>query len=99
MNAGRSLGWRLVTQLPSSTTSRFTQMPPALRMSSWNCKAADSRTRKEEPMTIPGSPRTQILDCLVNYFGLDEGERPGCQRYFCYHVLAGPRPRAGGGIA
>jgi hypothetical protein len=35
VKAGRSSGLRLVTQLPSSTTSRSTQWPPALRMSSW----------------------------------------------------------------
>ncbi len=34
LNAGISLGWRLVTQLPSCTNSRSTQLPPALRMSS-----------------------------------------------------------------
>jgi hypothetical protein len=33
LNAGK-LGWRLVTQLPSCTNSRSTQLPPALRMSS-----------------------------------------------------------------
>jgi hypothetical protein len=42
---------------------------------------------------------TQILDCLVSYFGLEENERPGYRRYFCYHVVAGPGPRAGGGVA
>ena len=31
----RNAGCRLVTQLPSSTTSRSSQRPPALRMSSW----------------------------------------------------------------
>ena len=35
LNAGKSPGCRLVTQLPSSTTSLSTQEPPALRMSSW----------------------------------------------------------------
>ena len=35
LKAGRSPGWRLVTQLPSSTTSRSTQLAPALRRSSW----------------------------------------------------------------
>ena len=33
---------------------------------------------------------TRMLDCLVNYFGLDEDEQPGYRRYFCYHVIAGP---------
>jgi len=42
---------------------------------------------------------TQILDCLVNYFGLDENERPGRQRYFSYHVLAGPGMSVGAGVA
>ena len=41
----------------------------------------------------------RILDCLVNYFGLDEDERPTYQRYFCYHVLAGPGPTGGSGVA
>jgi hypothetical protein len=41
----------------------------------------------------------RILDCLVSYFGLDEDERPGYGRYFCYHVLAGPGPTAGAGVA
>ena len=40
-----------------------------------------------------------MLNCLVSYFGLDESERPGYQRYFCYHVLAGPGPTANAGIA
>jgi hypothetical protein len=34
LKAGMSPGCRLVTQLPSRTTSRSSQMPPALRMSS-----------------------------------------------------------------
>jgi hypothetical protein len=42
---------------------------------------------------------TPVLDCLVNYFGLDENERPGFRRYFCYHILAGPGPTAGSGVA
>jgi len=42
---------------------------------------------------------TPVLDCLVNYFGLDENERPGFGRYFCYHILAGPGPTAGSGVA
>jgi hypothetical protein len=42
---------------------------------------------------------TGILDCCVNYFGLDENERPGYRRYFCYHILAGPGPTAGAGVA
>ena len=42
---------------------------------------------------------TRMLDCLVNYFGLDENERPGYRRYFCYHIFAGPGPPAGSGVA
>jgi hypothetical protein len=41
----------------------------------------------------------RMLDCLVSYFGLDEGERPGYRRYFCYHVVAGPGPTSGAGLA
>src|SRR5262245_56788037 len=40
-----------------------------------------------------------MLDCLLSYFGLDENDRPGFRRYFCYHVLAGPGPTAGAGVA
>src|SRR5947209_262608 len=40
-----------------------------------------------------------ILDCLVSYFGLNEEGRPTYRRYFCYHVVAGPGPKAGGGVA
>jgi hypothetical protein len=40
-----------------------------------------------------------LLDCLVSYFGLDEYGRPSCWRYFCYHVLAGPGPTPGSGVA
>jgi len=42
---------------------------------------------------------TRILDCMVNYFGLDEDKRPGFRRYFCYHIVAGPGPTAGAGVA
>jgi hypothetical protein len=41
----------------------------------------------------------RMLDCMVSYFGLDENERPGYRRYFCYHILAGPGPTAGSGVA
>jgi hypothetical protein len=41
----------------------------------------------------------QLIDCLVSYFGLDEDERPTYRRYFCYHVVAGPGPTAGSGVA
>jgi hypothetical protein len=40
-----------------------------------------------------------MLDCLVSYFGLQESGRPGYQRYFCYHIVAGPGPTAGAGVA
>jgi hypothetical protein len=42
---------------------------------------------------------TRMLDCLVSYFGLDENEWPGYRRYFSYHVLAGPGPAPGAGLA
>jgi hypothetical protein len=42
---------------------------------------------------------TRLLECLVSYFGLDENERPGFWRYFCYHILAGSGPTAGAGMA
>ena len=41
----------------------------------------------------------RILDCLVSYFGLDEKGRPSYRRYFCYHIVAGPGPTAGSGVA
>jgi hypothetical protein len=40
-----------------------------------------------------------ILDCVVSYFSLDEEERPTYRRYFCYHVVAGPGPTPGAGVA
>jgi hypothetical protein len=40
-----------------------------------------------------------ILDCLVSYFGLDEQEEPNLRRYFSYHILAGPGPTKGTGVA
>ena len=40
-----------------------------------------------------------MLDCLVNYFGLDENKRPEFRRHFCYHILAGPGPTADSGVA
>ena len=42
---------------------------------------------------------THLLDCLVGYFGLDEADQPTCRRYYCYHILAGPGPTAGAGMA
>jgi hypothetical protein len=41
----------------------------------------------------------RILDCLVSYFGLDEDGRPTSRRYFCYHIVAGPGPTPGAGVA
>jgi hypothetical protein len=41
----------------------------------------------------------RVVDCLVSYFGLDEEGRPTCQRYFCYHIVAGPGPTTGAGVA
>ena len=35
LNSGISDGWRLLTQLRSRTACWLTQLPPALRMSSW----------------------------------------------------------------
>lgn len=42
---------------------------------------------------------SKMLDCLVSYIGLDENERPTYQRYFCYHIVAGPGPTAEAGVA
>jgi hypothetical protein len=42
---------------------------------------------------------TQMLGCLVSYFGLDENDRASVKRYFCYHILAGPGPTDGEGVA
>jgi hypothetical protein len=42
---------------------------------------------------------SQMLDCLVSYFGLDEEEQPVTQRYFSYQIVAGPGPTAGTGVA
>jgi hypothetical protein len=47
----------------------------------------------------PMNPTNRIMDCLVSYFGLDDGERPTYARYFCYHVVAGPGPMVGSGVA
>jgi hypothetical protein len=39
----------------------------------------------------------EMVDCLANYFGFnDEGEPT---RYFCYHILGGPGPKPGAGVA
>ena len=42
---------------------------------------------------------TRILDCMVSYFGLDEDEQPQARRYFSYHIVAGPGPTMGAGVA
>jgi hypothetical protein len=41
---------------------------------------------------------TRMTDCLVNYFGLDD-EHGVPTRYFCYHIVGGPGPTNGAGIA
>ncbi len=46
-----------------------------------------------------GQAMKRFLDCLVTYFGLDENGRPSYRRYFCYHIVAGPGPTAGAGVA
>ena len=40
-----------------------------------------------------------MLDCQLNYFGLDEDGRPTYRRYFCYRISAGPGPTAGSAVA
>jgi hypothetical protein len=41
----------------------------------------------------------ELLDCMVNYFGSD-GDCDGVpRRYYCYHVVAGPGPDEGTGVA
>ncbi len=42
---------------------------------------------------------SQILDCMVNYFGLDESQEPDLRRYYCYHILGGPGPVEESGVA
>jgi hypothetical protein len=42
---------------------------------------------------------TEIMDCLVNYFSLDESQDGVPRRYFSYHLVAGPGPRPGAGVA
>jgi hypothetical protein len=41
----------------------------------------------------------RLLDCLVSYFGVDEEGQPTHRRYFSYHIIAGPGPTAGAGVA
>jgi hypothetical protein len=43
--------------------------------------------------------KDHIMDCLINYFGIDENERPTYRRYYIYHIIAGPGPTAGSGVA
>jgi len=39
----------------------------------------------------------ELVDCLTSYFGFgDDGE---LNRYFCYHVIGGPGPTLGSGVA
>ena len=40
-----------------------------------------------------------MLDCLVNYFGLNEDGGDVLRRYFCYHIVAGPGPTEEAGVA
>jgi hypothetical protein len=42
---------------------------------------------------------SHMLDCLVNYFGLNEDEEQIPTRYFSYHIVAGPGPTPKGGSA
>ena len=39
----------------------------------------------------------EIVDCLASYFGLSDDGEPN--RYFCYHVIGGPGPTPGSGVA
>jgi hypothetical protein len=41
----------------------------------------------------------EIMDCLVNYFSSEIGEDAVPRRYFSYHVVAGPGPTSGSGVA
>jgi hypothetical protein len=42
---------------------------------------------------------TQMVDCVVSHFGLDEQDKPNVGRYYCYHVFGGPGPTAESGVA
>src|SRR5947209_1615210 len=42
---------------------------------------------------------SQLLDCLVSYFSLNEDAEGLPRRYFCYHIVAGPGPTPEGGVA
>ncbi len=41
----------------------------------------------------------EMMDCLVNYFSPDATEGGVPRRYFSYHVVAGPGPTPGSGVA
>jgi hypothetical protein len=41
----------------------------------------------------------EMMDCLVNYFSLNVGEDGVPRRYYSYHVVAGPGPTPGSGVA
>jgi hypothetical protein len=41
----------------------------------------------------------EMMDCLVNYFGLNSSEDGVPRRYFSYHIVAGPGPLPGSGVA
>jgi hypothetical protein len=41
----------------------------------------------------------EMLDCLVSYFSEETNAEGLPNRYLAYHVVAGPGPRAEGGVA
>ena len=41
----------------------------------------------------------EILDCLDNYFSENTNDEGLPRRYLAYHVVAGPGPTPGGGVA
>jgi rhodanese-related sulfurtransferase len=41
----------------------------------------------------------RIIDCVVNYFSFNEDARGVPCRYVCYHIVAGPGPTPGSGVA
>src|SRR5258708_40100652 len=55
LKADKSLGPRLVTQFPSPTTCWSTQLPPALRMSSW----MEGQLVSVRPLTSPDETSSQ----------------------------------------
>jgi hypothetical protein len=42
---------------------------------------------------------SDMLDCVVNYIGLNEDEEYMPARYFSYHIIASPGPTLDGGAA